>query len=861
MERREIWSRIYRSLWRIGMAGILIAFAYFQLGPSVAQERVAEESSPTAAEAEAEESGEAPSAEAPAEAPAAADAVAATPSSGEEGGSNSDEGASTLLTVEQQANLITAGEKLLRILGDEAHLTAEPFELEAAALNGSAAHLAPSLSTAVFGDAGAKTRDRLRKQGFLPLRTVNWTGGWSTYEIPEGAKTDPSASFARAGVVTLTDGRERGLRLLSDAEGRLVDFARPVWTDTPLKETLSALISAARSGGIEQLQGHLSADAIESYENLNGVLTHLQGALAGTTGEADFESGRGVEVEGGFRLEFELATENGGSIPFYAIFLEESMGLRLLDLRSKISLYTRFTEGRLNALDITALVLLFAFLLGFLYIIWIYIKGLQGSPYELYLLFFTKVTEYSAYGAANLAFMFYLREDLGFTDITAGSYMAAWSISMTFIMMAVGAVCDALGVKKTLIIGAVALMLSRSVMPLTNDVWMATILGFVPLAFGIAITGPVLSVGIKYFTTKEGAALGFGLFYTLMNVGWAIGAWLFDHVRSLIGDTGAVAFMGNNLSVYQVIIGIGFFINLPDFVAILLMRDGVKMTEEGVVLPPKKEQGEGSWLDRFFAATAKASRDTVEIFRSNFVERAFWIFILLIGMSVFVRLVFYHFHYTWPTYGVRYLGQGALVGNIYGVLNPVMVVFLVPVFAAVTRKYSSYWMLLIGTAISVLSMLFVVLPPESFSFLESSWLGEIVYDRWLEIPAGRRDPFYIAMVFFVFFFTIGESIWSPRLMQFTAELAPPGREGSYVALAYLPYFGAKFIAGPMAGILLTTYTPEFGIDGVHQNYPDHQMIWWWIGGMAAITPLGMLALRRLYFAAEARSADAELTQD
>ena len=109
------------------------------------------------------------------------------------------------------------------------------------------------------------------------------------------------------------------------------------------------------------------------------------------------------------------------------------------------------------------------------------------------------------------------------------------------------------------------------------------------------------------------------------------------------------------------------------------------------------------------------------------------------------------------------------------------------------------------------------------------------------------------MVFFVFFFTLGEAIWSPRLMQFTAELAPPGREGSYVALAYLPYFGAKFIAGPMAGFLLVTYTPEIGIDGIHQNYPDHQMIWWWIGGVAAITPLGMLALRRLYFAAEQRA--------
>ena len=52
------------------------------------------------------------------------------------------------------------------------------------------------------------------------------------------------------------------------------------------------------------------------------------------------------------------------------------------------------------------------------------------------------------------------------------------------------------------------------------------------MAIGIAIMGPVLSVGIKYFTTPETSALGFGMFYTLMNVGWAIGAYIFDTIRA-----------------------------------------------------------------------------------------------------------------------------------------------------------------------------------------------------------------------------------------------------------------------------------------------------------------------------------------
>ena len=54
-------------------------------------------------------------------------------------------------------------------------------------------------------------------------------------------------------------------------------------------------------------------------------------------------------------------------------------------------------------------------------------------------------------------------------------------------------------------------------------------------------------------------------------------------------------------------------------------------------------------------------------------------------------------------------------------------------------------------------------------------------------------------------FTVGEAIWSPRLMQFSAEIAPKGKEGAYIALAMLPYFLGKIAATVMADILTTKY--------------------------------------------------------
>ena len=502
-------------------------------------------------------------------------------------------------------------------------------------------------------------------------------------------------------------------------------------------------------------------------------------------------------------------------------------------------------------------------------------------------------------------------------------YYTVWTLSATIITIMVGAVCDTIGVKKCLLVGAVMLMVSRFFMPLTEDVVLVTILGFVPLAIGFAITGPVLKVGIKKFTTMKQATLGFGLFYTLMNVGFAVGAEIADYFRDAYGDTGGTELLGWEFTTYQIIIFIGFLLNIPDFIAIVIMRDGAEMTENGLVL--KEEQAEdrllqmlldsratrrlvmykellntaiatvgigaigyalyhfevhtwqldvvpvGKYIWSFVAVFAflaiagvsyaalsiigtynspfdrvmKSVRDTTEktIFelKDNFTTRPFWIYMAMLGILTFVRLTFYIFHLMFPTYTIRVFGADFPVASIFGTLNPVMIVFLVPLISALTINVRSYTMLLIGTAVSAASV-FLCFMPETLSMaLADSWFGTWVFDYWLEAPVGNQDPFMMSLVVFIMVFTVGEAIWSPRLMQFSAEIAPRGKEGAYIALSLLPYFLGKAGAGILSEQMTTRY-----FDATMTVFPNHEIAWLWIGGMAAISPIGLIVFRGLF---------------
>jgi MFS family permease len=450
-----------------------------------------------------------------------------------------------------------------------------------------------------------------------------------------------------------------------------------------------------------------------------------------------------------------------------------------------------------------------------------------------------------------MVFILWLSKDCGLSDVNAGSFITGWSLALTAISMVVGALVDTVGIRRICLLSVFMLLFSRIMMAWITDPVVVFILGFLPLALGFAIVAPVVSVGIKRYTTREGAAMGFALFYVIMNLGFAVGGLGFDWIRGffasrdaagqIIDANAGVVWLGVHFSTYQLFFVFGTAATLLSLLTLLPIRDGVERTEEGVVIEPLKTRG--SALE-----TVKSSAvDTASLLRKVFSEKYFWIFMGLIGLTVFVRFIFFHFHYTFPKYGLRVLGEDAKIGNIYGVLNPVLIVFLVPLVSVLTRKIASYRMLLVGAAISALSCFVAVVPPQVFAPLTNSVLGEMIFINWLgmapDMPAlmaAPPTPAYWPLIAFILIFTIGESIWSPRLMQFSAEIAPKGRESTYLSLSVLPSFAAKLVVGPLSGILLHLYAPVDEETKKVLDHPHHSMIWFWVGVMALPTPIGLL---------------------
>ena len=496
-------------------------------------------------------------------------------------------------------------------------------------------------------------------------------------------------------------------------------------------------------------------------------------------------------------------------------------------------------------------------IIAFAVIVWSYLKGLRNSPRDMWFLFGYKFIEYSAYGAMNMAIILWLSKDCGMGDVMAGSYIAAWSMMLSVMAMIAGALVDTIGIRRTLIISIVFLLISRFFMAWMTNPVLIFIFGFVPLAIGFAIVGPLVSVAIKRFTTKEGAAMGFGLFYVVMNIAYAVGGWLFDWLRDTYAERDAVGtiinenfgttLMGIHFSTYQLFFVMGFLFTLGSLFIAIFIRDGVEMTDDGVVVHPSTEYGNG------LKAIRNASIKTAEMIKSVITEKYFWIFLGMLAMTLFVRFIFFHFHYTFPKYGIRVLGEGAKIGSIYGVLNPVLIVFLVPLVASFTKKVSSYKMMIVGSIVSAGSCFIAAIPSHYFVHMTDSVLGELIFIKWLGMASTMEAllqnppvPEYWPLVVFITVFTVGEAIWSPRLMQFTAEIAPEGKEGTYIALSVLPWFFAKFVVGPMSGLLLKYYVPVDEAGKSMAPYADHNMVWIWIGGMAIFTPIGLVVFRKLF---------------
>lgn len=459
---------------------------------------------------------------------------------------------------------------------------------------------------------------------------------------------------------------------------------------------------------------------------------------------------------------------------------------------------------------------------------------LSTAPRELWLIYYAKVMEIAAYGLVSLGLMLYLINDLGLTDLTAGTVIMGWSLLISLFTLLAGGVCDAIGIRRAFLYGFGLVLFSRIVVSLIDETWVVLVFGMIPMAVGLAFMVPVMTAAMRLLTNKKQRSIGFSLYYVLMNIGFMVAGKLFDVMRTNMGKDATFGFVGFDLSVYQTVFLVSVAFTALGMLPILFFfRKGVEMDEEKdeVTVDPSREMAlEGGVLSSFW----QVARKTVKIFREVGGEGAFYRFLLLVGLLVGVKMVFYHMHYTLPPWSDRELGFGSRFGTAWGVLNPAIIVVLVPLIGAWAQKISSYKMIVVGTFLSAVPCLLLVLPNDIFAGLVDTPFGGWL--KWFLDIDGNLSPVYITLVIFVLVFSVGEAIWSPRLYEYTASVAPRGREGTYMSLSILPYFVAKFFVGPLSGFLLENYCPS---DGAR----DSSTLWWTVAVIAILSPVCILGLK------------------
>jgi len=242
------------------------------------------------------------------------------------------------------------------------------------------------------------------------------------------------------------------------------------------------------------------------------------------------------------------------------------------------------------------------------------------------------------------------------------------------------------------------------------------------------------------------------------------------------------------------------------------------------------------------------------------ISRLHALVLLFLALVVGVRLVFYHMHYTLAPYADRELGYGSRFGTAWGVLNPVMIIVLTPIVGAVAQRVSSYRMIVIGTTICAAATFMLVLPNDTLAGLGGTAAESAL--KWFLGIDGDLGPLYYNLIVFAFFFSVGEAFWTPRLYEYTATVAPKGRESTYMGLSMLPLFFGKLVAGPLSGYLLGRYCP---VNGARQS----SSLWLVVATMAAASPVSIVLLKNVIkprprsgeAAADGGSADEESACD
>ncbi len=386
----------------------------------------------------------------------------------------------------------------------------------------------------------------------------------------------------------------------------------------------------------------------------------------------------------------------------------------------------------------------------------------------------------------------FLGQDVGLSDSLTGVTLSFYTGLVTLFMIGGGYLSDSLGVRRALtwslgIMGIGRVILCTALEYGAGVAW----LGLLLMAFGTGVIQPALYAGVKEFTDERTATVGYGVLYSIMNLGivgeYLVSPWIrteevdlfFTKVVGLGWGVDGVFWFCTALTGFFLLLHLQFF--TPE------VEQECRMVE-----PTPQERDTRPWHEKL---------RELPLLNPRF---SFFIFVLLP-----VRTLFAHQWLTVPDYVFRCFPEAVHDKFEWiNIFNPLIIVIFVPLIAAATRKVKVIDMMIVGTVLSAVTTFLLV-----------------------------RQPDVRFLLAYVILFSLGEAAWSSRFLEYVADLAPAGKVGAYMGIAGLPWFLAKFTTGFYSGAMLAHFVPETGPQ-------DPATMWLLYGIFACLSPIGLVLGRR-----------------
>ncbi len=422
-------------------------------------------------------------------------------------------------------------------------------------------------------------------------------------------------------------------------------------------------------------------------------------------------------------------------------------------------------------------------------------KVLADNPLEYWAIQIINFLDSTAYFAFLGIGIVFFTSNVGMDDVNAGYVVTTMTVLVTLSLLVSGAVTDSLGIKKSILMAIGLQTISRFGVagfglwegaPARS--WIVAFF-FILSAPGLAMTITVFQSANRRFSTKRSRSASFSLWYLIMNLGGVMAGYvLIDGVR-LWWDL-------NNSWIY----GLAAVCGVLSLVTAALMLRREEFTFDA------QEEGEEGELQRKQQEEAKKNPEkklgAVEILKTVAKQDAFWRLMVLMAAVLGVRAVFTYMYLLMPKYWLRVIGEDVAMGMLQAV-NPICIVVGIVLTIPIVGRFNVFKMLVFGAIISSFSLVVLMLP--------WGWFG-----------ADMATGYFRMSLLMLVVLSFGEILWSPKLNEYCAAIAPKGMEGTYLGMSMLPWFVAKTAVGLLSGHMLLKWCPE----GVGERIASGELSFW-----------------------------------